>query len=146
MLCTHIYHKSTKATTTQTSKIPQNPPSPPSNPPSPYTTQIVKALRFYFGGPGVTDRIAQELYNINTTAVAAINSTMQPVRDWLESPQGTVFLRSVPQASQALQDLQNLRGELQAVLANTSFVEDAVKQSDFQTIFQVCFSMGAVYG
>lgn len=83
------------------------------------------------------DQVAEELYKINTTAVEAINSTIQPVREWLQSSTGTAFLQSVPEASLALRELQTLGGQVQQVLSNSSFIEDAIEQSDFQTIFQV---------
>ena len=98
-------------------------------------------MRFYMGGPGVQDKIAEELYNINATAVKLVNETIQPVREWLESPQGQAFINSFPNMTQELAELRGLFAELRELRDDNTALEDAVKQSGFQTIYQV---LGAV--
>lgn len=100
--------------------------------------QVAKAMRFYMGGPGVQDKIAEELYNINVTAVKLVNQTIQPVRDWLQSPPGQAFINSFPNVTEEVAELRGLFAELRELRDNNTALEDAVEQSGFQTIYQVC--------
>lgn len=104
--------------------------------PSP-RAQVAKAMRFYMGGPGVQDKIAEEIYNINSTAIKAINQTIQPVRDWLQTPPGQVFINSFPNATAEVAELRQLLGELGELRENNTSLEDTIQQSGFQTLYQV---------